>query len=177
MLMRALGRLWRNSRGAALVEMAAFAPFLLFLAGGVFEFGLFFYNYQQVETGVRDAARYMSRVTDTTVYTKPCQILRNPNSALTAKETNAKDIAVMGQIGGTTQRVSWWGEANVSFSYQNTLNPLISGYPTYRGSTDGILLVTVRANPTYAGVGFLGMLGLGSMQINVSHTERCIGEG
>ena len=165
-----------------MVEMAAILPFLLALGCGVFEFGAFFYQYQMVEAGVRDAARYMARVSDTS-NASPCGTsgCTDPCNAtvLAAKVANAKDIAVMGIIGGATQRVSWFTEANVTIDYTTVIaNPLISGYPTYRGPTSGIRIIKVSTASAYPGVGFLGFLGLGSaLTVNLSHQERCIGEG
>ena len=175
-------RFLRDRDGAAMVEMAAILPFLLALGCGVFEFGAFFYQYQQVESGVRDAARYMARVSDTSSAspcgTSGCTSPCDPG-VLAAKVNNAKDIAVMGSIGGATQRVSWFTEANVTVDYTTVIaNPLISGYPTYRGSTGGIRIIKVSTASSYPGVGFLSFLGLGSaLTVNLSHQERCIGTG
>ena len=172
MFRRLLIRLGPDSRGAAMVEMAMLMPFLMLLAGGVFEFGAFFYQYQQVQAGVRDAARYMSRVTDTSMSVIPCDPL-----VLATKVTNAKKIAVMGLIGGTSKRVSWWDEPNVTVDYATVIaNPLISGYPSYRGPTAGIRIINVSTSVAYPGVGFLGMLGV-SPTVTLSHAERCIGQG
>ena len=181
MFRRLLIRLKHDNRGAAMVEMAMLLPFLMLIGCGVFEFGAFFYQYQKVQAGVRDAARYLARVTDTD------SLLCNGGTAkcltpcaaevLATKVTNAKDIAVMGQIGGTTKRVSWWSESDVTVDYSvNIANPYISGYPSYRGPASGIRIVTVSSSPAYPGVGFLGFLGV-SPAITLSHSERCIGQG
>src|SRR5215831_3386649 len=114
-----------NRDGSAMVEMAAMLPFLLLLGCGVFEFGAFFYQYQMIEAGVRDAARYLARVSDPANSTAPCA-----SAVLTAKEASAKDIAVMGVIGGTTKRVSWWNESDITISYRTVANP---GFALYRG--------------------------------------------
>jgi Flp pilus assembly protein TadG len=174
MFQRKVAQLRRDHRGAALVEMTVLLPFLLALGCGVFEFGAFFYNYQLVEAGVRDAARYMARVTDTSASKVPCD-----PAVLAAKVANAKDIAVMGVIGGTTPRVSWWAKADVTVDYATVFaNPLISGYPSYRGPLSGIRVIKVTTSPTYPGVGFLSFLGLGSgVTISLNHQERCMGEG
>ena len=50
--------------GVAVIEAAIAFPFLVILMAGLFEFGLIFYNFQLVQTGVRDAGRYLSRVPD-----------------------------------------------------------------------------------------------------------------
>ena len=167
-----------------MLEMTILLPFLLTLACGIFEFGTFFYQYQLVESGVRDAARYMARVTDVNNFTcgsdgaSQCLTPCEPN-VLASKVANAKDIAVMGLIGGSTKRVSWWTQGNVTVDYATTIaNPMIGGYPTYRGPTTGIRIIKVSTTASYPGVGFLSFLGLGSaLTLNLDHQERCIGQG
>src|SRR3984957_21259106 len=53
---------WRDEEGSALVEATIVMPLLLSLFLGVFEFSWFFYNQQLVVSGLRDAARYMTRI-------------------------------------------------------------------------------------------------------------------
>ena len=53
--------LWRDSEGTALVEATIVIPVLLVLLFGVFEFSALFWRQQLISTGVRDAARYLSR--------------------------------------------------------------------------------------------------------------------
>src|SRR5437899_10014811 len=113
MLKHALVPLWRNRRGSVMVEMAAILPFLMALGCGVFEFGAFFYQYQMIEAGVRDAGRYLARVSDPAASTAPCA-----SAVLTAKEASAKDIAVTGAIGGTSKRVSWWSQSDITITYR-----------------------------------------------------------
>ena len=175
---------WLNVDGAAMLELALILPFLLTLACGIFEFGTFFYQYQLVESGVRDAARYMARVTDVNNFTcgtggtsqclTPCEPI-----VLASKVLNAKDIAVMGVIGGSTKRVSWWTQGNVTVDYTTVIaNPMIGGYPTYRGPTTGIRIIKVSTTASYPGVGFLSFLGLGAaLTLHLDHQERCIGQG
>ena len=46
-----------DERGVAAVEAALAFPFLLALMAGLFEFGSVFYNFELMQTGVRDAGR------------------------------------------------------------------------------------------------------------------------
>src|SRR5262249_59568555 len=133
---------------SAMVEMAAILPFLLVLGCGVFEFGAFFYQYQMIEAGVRDAGHYLARVSDPATSTTPCA-----SAVLTAKEDSAKDIAVMGVIGGTTKRVSWWNKSDITITYRTVANPP-GPTPSYRGP-DPITIVHIATTPNYPGVGFL----------------------
>ena len=169
MCKRSVVRLCFNRDGSAMVEMAAILPFLLVLGCGVFEFGAFFYQYQMIEAGVRDAGRYLARVSDPAASTAPCA-----SAVLTAKETSAKDIAVTGAIGGTSKRVSWWSQSDITITYRTVANP---GYANYRGP-DPITIVHLATTPKYPGVGFLSLLGLGTqIAFNLEHEERCIGSG
>jgi Flp pilus assembly protein TadG len=161
--------LWSNRDGSAMVEMAAMLPFLLLLGCGVFEFGAFFYQYQMVQAGIRDAARYLARVSDPTTSTTPCAA-----AVLTAHESAAKNIAVTGVTSGGTNRVSWFNTSDITISYPTVANP---NNALYRGP-DPITIVQVNTNPSYSGVGFLSFLGLGSaLTVNLRHQERCIGSG
>jgi Flp pilus assembly protein TadG len=174
MCKRTFVKFWRNRRAAATVEMTAILPFLLVLGGGIFEFGAFFYQYQMVQVGVRDAARYLSRVTNTASSLTPCDA-----GVLATKESNAKDIAVMGLIGGSTKRVSWWSQSDITITYPTVANApdMTTGVPPYRGP-DPLVMISVSTSPNYPGVGFLSFLGLNApLKINLSHQERCIGEG
>jgi len=48
----------QGERGAALVELSIVVPLIAVLGLGVMEFANYFFNYQLVQNGVRDAARY-----------------------------------------------------------------------------------------------------------------------
>src|ERR1700746_3932443 len=91
---------WRDERGSALLEATALTPVLFALVFGVLEFSWYFYDQHRVSTGVRDAARYLSRVLDPSVPTL---------------QTAAKNLAVTGDISGatTTPRVVGWTTGNV----------------------------------------------------------------
>ena len=54
--------LWDDCDGSALVEATIVTPLLVSLFFGVFEFSWYFYNQQLVVAGLRDAARYMTRI-------------------------------------------------------------------------------------------------------------------
>src|SRR6516225_12427819 len=74
---------WRDERGSALIEATVLTPVLFVLVFGVLEFSWYFYNQHRVSTGIRDAARYLSRVSDPT------------DRRL---QSNAKNLAVTGSI-------------------------------------------------------------------------------
>jgi Flp pilus assembly protein TadG len=158
-------RLRACAAGAALVEFTIVAPFLFVLGFGVVEFGRFMYQHQLVQTGVRDAARYLARI---------------PNPADVAQQTNAKNLALTGQVtSGGTIRVYNWTAANINFvitPIANAIDPGTGASP-YRGA-DPLLVIEVTTNWTFADtLGVHGFLGLGSgITVNVTHEERHIGE-
>ena len=150
-----------DRRGATLLELAIVLPVLMMLGLGVFEFGNLLWRYHQINTGVRDAARYLARVDDPM-----------------ASQTAGKQLAVYGQIGGTTNRVPWWNVGDVTVSIIPIANPVdaTTGSRTYRGP-DPIRIVHVQTAATYPGIGFLNMLGVGpTVTLNLFHEERVIGE-
>jgi len=147
--------LFGDERGSSLVETAVVIPFLLVLGLGVSEFGNVLYNHHLVDTGVRDAARYLARFQQPEAY-----------------ETYAKQLAVTGSTTGGTKRVAWWDTDDLSISYKAIANPT----GAYRGP-DPIRVVQVETNVTYGGVGFLGFLGLGdSLTFSIAHEQRVIGD-
>lgn len=149
-----------DQRGTSLVETAIVMPFLLVLGLGVFEFGNILYNHHLVNTGVRDAARYLAR-------------FRLPET----RETEAKQLAVTGSTAGGIKRVAWWDTDDVTVDYKEIANPPdVTGERPYRG-TDPIRVVQVMTNVTYEGIGFLGFLGLGeSLTFGIAHEERVVGD-
>src|ERR1700742_295368 len=64
--------LWRDEDGSALVEATVVVPMLISLFLGVFEFSWYLYNQQLVVSGLRDAARYMTRIELTEGNRNPC---------------------------------------------------------------------------------------------------------
>ena len=169
-------RLWKQEDGAALVEMALILPFLTVLIFGAFEVGNLLYQYQLIESGVRDGARYLARVSNPAISTKVCDPLVIGSATYT---TNAKQIAIYGAIGGATQRVSWWGTADITITYSTIANAPdpVSGLSPYRGPNP-IQIVQLSTTPSYAGFGMLSYIGFPSpLTFNIAHQERCIGSG
>ena len=60
-----LKRFRKDESGAILIEGALTFPVLLMVAFGMLEFGSILWQREQVQTGVRDAARYWSRCRQT----------------------------------------------------------------------------------------------------------------
>jgi hypothetical protein len=152
---RPLKSLWRSCRGTAMVESALILPVFLTLVGGIYEFSFFLYQQQLATSGVRDAARYLALTADPT----------NP-----FRQTDARNLAVNGSVSGGSPRVSGWTTSDVSISVNSVYNDV----GTY-GTAPNIQIVTVSTSFTDLSLGFLGLLGLKSPTIAVSHQERFIG--
>jgi Flp pilus assembly protein TadG len=150
-----------DERGVAVTEAALSFPFLLIVAAGLFEFGSIFYNFQLMQTGVRDAGRYLSRVPD-----------------LAPAEESAKRLAVTGSIvSGAPARVAWWTSAHIAITYRTTANPrdATTGLRNYRAG-DTVTTIRVATTVPYQGMGLLSIIGLGPLQINAAHEERYVGQ-
>src|SRR5206468_252085 len=61
-ILRVAQLFWRDNVGSALLEGAVLTPLLLVVLGGVYEFSWIYHKQKLIEAGVRDAARYLSRV-------------------------------------------------------------------------------------------------------------------
>jgi len=150
-----------DTRGTAAVEMGLAFPFLVLLAAGLFEYGALFYNFELIQTGVRDAARYLARV---------------PNPS--ASETAARNLALRGTVDASgTLRVKWWQSGNIAITYETTPNPVdeATGRRLYRGS-DTITVVRVSTAFDHDGFGLLTKIGLGPVKVTAAHEERYVGE-
>jgi Flp pilus assembly protein TadG len=146
--------LLRDQEGSALVEFTLLAPFLLSLALGMAEFGRFFYQYQLVLEGLRDAGRYLARLD-----------ANDPTN-----QSNAANLATTATIDGTGDpRVDGWEAADVAFS----VIPVDNTAGTYRGPAE-IEVVEVTTTFEYGDVGFLSALGLEPISIDAAHQQRVI---
>ena len=161
MVLSWLSRFDRDARGVAAVEAGLAFPFIVLLGAGLFEYGSLFYNYELIQTGVRDAARYLARTPDTA-----------------ATETAARNLALTGTVDGTgTRRVSWWQSGAIQITYRTTSNPVdaTTGRRIYRGG-DPIKVVRVGTALDYNGLGLLTAVGLGPVHVTAAHEERYVGD-
>lgn len=69
-----LSRFRTSERGAILVEALIAIPFVTIFAVGLLEFGTLFWERQQMQAGVRDAARYWSRCSAASSTAGACSI-------------------------------------------------------------------------------------------------------
>jgi Flp pilus assembly protein TadG len=161
MVSRRILRFRRDDRGTATIEVALAFPFIVLFAAGLIEYGSLFYNYELIQTGVRDAARYLARVQN-----------------LAASETAARNLALRGTVDGTgALRVRWWQATDIQIAYETTPNPVdeSTGRRPYRGR-DPLVVVRVSTSFNYAGMGLLAAVRLGPVRVDAAHEERYVGE-
>jgi Flp pilus assembly protein TadG len=163
-LKRLLGSLWHDTEGAAFLEAAVAIPVLIPLIFGALEFSWYFHKQQLVESGVRDAARYLARTNAANSDANPC------NDATSV--SNAKLIATNGVISGGTARVPGWTVGSVTITCPSFAN----SPPTYVGGTT-IYSITVSTSFADPALGFFGLINLTAPNLRASHTERSIGGG
>lgn len=162
MVPRLLGQFARERRGSALVEGAVLAPVLMTVIFGVLEFSYAYFQQQLIASGIRDAARYISRNTNTSG--DPCA---------SASWASAKNLATTGLVSGGTARVSGWTAANVTVTCNAVANT-----NSYLGGFNGnIYVVAVTTTFTVNTFGSMGFLQKTIPAITVTHRERMIGAG
>jgi len=168
-----LKKLIREDSGTATIEAAVVFPMLMTLGFGAIEFSNAFYDHQEISTGIRDAARYMARVTDPS--NNPC----NNSTAVGYAKNLAVNAVISGgsaRIPGFTKSESSWTTGNVTITCTAVANPVnaATGERSYRGQST-LYIVTVTTAVTYPQFGFMTYLGLSAPTINLSHSERWIG--
>ncbi len=154
-----LRRLTGDCGGAALVEFTLVAPMLIGLMCGLAEFGQALRQYHVMEKGVRDAARYLAHASAS----PPCTGVADPNWATYVGQ--AKNLAVYGVTsGGTALFKGWTDTTTVAVPDPTCLaNPRVNGADLPQ--------ITVTATAPYVDLGMLSALGLGSINLTVSHQE------
>jgi Flp pilus assembly protein TadG len=161
MLFGQIRRFRRDASGVATIEVGLAFPFIVMFASGLFEYGALFYNYELLQTGVRDAARYLARV-------------ENPSTS----ETAARNLALRGTVDSTgALRVSWWQSGDIQITYETTSNPVNedTGRRLYRGP-DPLTVIRVSTELNYSGLGLLRSVGLGPIKVTAAHEERYVGQ-
>ncbi|SDA93979.1 TadE/TadG family type IV pilus assembly protein [Mesorhizobium qingshengii] len=150
-----------DEQGAALVETAIAAPFVLLLSAGVFEFSNILNTRLLLEAGVEDGARYMARCNDSSW----------ANCVL-----YGTNLAVNGSITGGSARVPNWTTPQVTVTVSHTAAvDAATGTELYLSSTANVDVVKVSTSVPYNGIGLWGYLGFGTLNITASHQERVFG--
>lgn len=136
--------LFRASEGAAAVEMAMVLPLLLLLLFSAVEAGNFFLSEHVVQKGVRDAARYASRV--------PLSQLTDPGCALASdaiQQNRIQELARTGVADGTgpLRLRAWDSNISVKVSIACDTSGIYAG--VFSDFPDGAPVVTVSASVPY----------------------------
>ncbi|MBD3666210.1 TadE/TadG family type IV pilus assembly protein [Sulfitobacter aestuariivivens] len=119
-----------EERGVVLVETLLAVPVLTIFAVGILEFGNMMWQRQQLQAGVKDAARYWARCRPTD---------GAGNAFMSCDIATARLIAFTGNPGGGAPRVPGWDEASE-----------LSITPTTLPSTpDENDIITVRGTVVY----------------------------
>lgn len=124
--------------GTAAVEMVLVMPFLAMLLFGAVEIGHYFHNQHQVVKGVRDGARFASRLSMADL---KCDETPDPEAV-----TAIKEITRTGQIAGGTPRVRGWVNEDVEVTV-TCASAITTGI--YKNEENGAPQITVRASFAY----------------------------
>jgi Flp pilus assembly protein TadG len=83
----------RREQGATAVEFAILMPIMMVCFGAIVEGARIYWNYQSAVSGVRDAARYLARITDTTICGGASTIaVAIPGGAARAQQIIARNV-------------------------------------------------------------------------------------
>lgn len=160
-----LRRFRRSTRGAILVETLIVVPVVVIFAVGLVEFGSLFWQRQQLQAGVRDAARYVSRCETEAVEMSNCSfdIARNLAFFGTTDPQPDTPLRVRG----------WYEDAQLAISLTDVN---AAGAAVDAGDEDAVArLVTVTGTATYTGSPLFGLLRIADIEFAYSHQERFIG--
>lgn len=157
----------RNREGVAFLEFTILFPLLLVLAVGVFEFGHALQNYHRINKSVRDAARFLAR--------QPISCTSagvNVGTIDASIITEAKNLAMTGEITGGTLLLDYWTDPN-TVTISVDCNSSAGYYVPNGGSgaTSFIPTVKMQASVPYADIGFLTILNIGNFNLTARHNQ------
>jgi Flp pilus assembly protein TadG len=143
---------WSQQEGAVLAEALLAVPFVTLFAAGILEFGNVFWQRMQIDAGLRDAGRYLSRCRPTTpTYTSSCSTATAKLIAFYGTQSPAEGAAL---------RVRGWGPSLADI----TVTPV-----------DANGTITVLTAHIYEASPLFSWLGVDAITINSSHEERYMG--
>ena len=148
---RPLASFVRATGGNAAAEFALMLPILVVLLFGGLEVAHYFYNQHQVVKGVRDGARYASRLSFAEI---------NCDSGVDATvEPDIKAVTRTGTVSGGTARVRGWGDNDSDVTVTSTCpeTPLTTGIYANESNAPVIdVAASVPYQPLFGPVGLLG---------------------
>jgi Flp pilus assembly protein TadG len=178
-IVRWLRAAWRSQSGIAAVEFVLILPILALLLFGTIEIGRILFDYHAVSKSVRDAARYVARVTEINgveTFSDFATCAVDQTTAVGSPTQNARNLALTGTANGSGGYILnyWTDTTTVSVSgacFDNSAG-------TYQGFYAGrdVPIVTVEATVSFPLMnGWL--LGLNDfLTFKISHQEVFIGE-
>lgn len=161
MIRFAPAQFWQDESGAALVEFALLLPMLLVVLALSVEGGRTFWAYQTTITGVRDAARYLSRVA--------VKDICHTGGSTTAWDAKLTDIVRNAQGGA--------GLFPAGVAVNAVTSSLSCRTGDYRGDRAGVATVTAQLSIQYPFAGLLTLVGVsvGDVATTVSDQTRVLG--
>lgn len=153
-----LRRLVADNGASAAAEMALVTPLLLIVMFGSFELGNYFLSEHVVQKGVRDAARYASRlpISDYPACT--------PTSSA---EQRIQRVARTGRPDGTALRLrGWTADTMTAVTLRCDTSGTHTGIYTVYPFPDGVPTITVAASVPYPSV--LAAIGFGNSSLTLN---------
>lgn len=150
----------RDERGAVFVEGLIALPVITIFAAGIFELGNVLWQRNQLQVGIRDAARYVARCPD-------------PNSGTSACDWE------------TARAIAFYGKPAVTVGANEF--PRVPGWPGSQTAAEAISFVyldapgdtvqriRVTGTHNYPMSGWVGATGIPSITLEYSHVQRIIG--
>ena len=161
-------RRWRlafGSRGNAAIEFALLLPLLIFLVLASIEFGRAFYIHDIMAKAIRDATRYLARVSDptNTTFQQCATNLALRGSADSCSATSTVPLLIPNLDGANTAAasVNWAVNTTTDTTSYNSTTKYVTGVLTYPFASELLAVFGFR----------------GTFTIGISHNERAIGGG
>ena len=156
-MLRLFNRLARDGRGNAVVEFAIVLPVLLLLFAGMTEIGRAYYQANAVEKGLRAGALFAGR----------------NGFPLTAQvRTMVTNLVKTGTLDGSgPYLVSGWADAAADLNIDDTLT-----FPVDATTTIPVVRVTATVPFDPLMPGMLAFVGLGDVNIELSHEQAYVGD-
>lgn len=156
-----LNRFRKDDDGAALVEFALLLPSLLLFLALTVEGGRTFWSYQTTVSGVRDAARYLSRVAPA-------------NICATGGSVAAWDAKLLQIVRDSHDGKSLFPS---DVSIHSVSGALACPAGSYRGGSAGVATVTAQLDIDYPFAGLFTLVGmtLDPVRTSISDAARVLG--
>lgn len=159
---RLLSRFAREESGAALVEFALMLPVMLLMFAVAVEGGRTYHSYQTTVSGVRDAARYLSRV-------------MRSDACITGAEVGDWEQALTQIVRTDQQRKDLFSPGVSVESVTSTLNCIAGDWRGEGAAPIATVTATLVISYPFSGLFSLAGGSLGTVTTTVSDTARIIG--